>query len=191
MTALIRIYTGLLSALVLVGCFVQAPEVDKDLNLLTAVRTGDNKRVKELLAAGASANGAKDDRLGLTIPLVEAVTNGHVETAKILIAAGADVNKISGLGNTALVVASHLGDAESVKLLLGSGANPNIVTKDGWGPLQIAARDGYTEIVRLLLARGAARDHKLPDGNTALTWARVRRHQEIEAILKQGLRDPP
>ncbi len=178
----------LTAAAISLSVLIASPPVvaDNDLDLLTAARSGNNKRLKELVMSGTSPNGARDDRLGGALPLAEAIANNHLESAAILISAGADVNRFTGLGSTALIIATYLGNEESVRALLNAGANPNILSRDGWGPLQIAARDGQTDIVRVLLERGANKDHRLPDGNTALSWARARGHKAVESILRSS-----
>ena len=41
---------------------------------------------------------------------------------------------------------------------------------------------GKIEIVRLPLKRGASKEHRIPDGNTALSWAQALGHKAAEWI---------
>lgn len=73
-------------------------------------------------------------------PLWEAARKGHADTMRALLDAGADQN-------VALVVAAQNGLVELVKELLGKGAN--VHTCRGL-PLMMAAHNGHTETVRVL-----------------------------------------
>jgi ankyrin repeat protein len=74
---------------------------------------------------------------GLT-PLQFAVREGSMETVKALVDAGADVNKRSEFGWTALLVATQNRYYKIGVYLLDHGADPNIANEGGWTPLYIA-----------------------------------------------------
>lgn len=76
----------------------------------------------------------------------------QLDLMKLLITAGADVNRGDDYGCTALCIASESGNVQAVKLLLEAGANVNV-----WGmtPLMSACAIKDAEIVALLLAAGA------------------------------------
>jgi FOG: Ankyrin repeat len=65
-----------------------------------------------------------------------------VDVARVLIAAGADVNKPCEHGRTALHMAAAWGHADVAQLLLENGANPTIADEQGLTP-PLVARDGY------------------------------------------------
>ena len=65
-----------------------------------------------------------------------------MDVARVLIEAGADVNKQGEHGRTALHMAAAWGHADTVQLLLENGANPTIVDEAGMTPPMVA-RDGY------------------------------------------------
>lgn len=73
-----------------------------------------------------------------------------------------------------------------VQILLQAGADPNSTMASGWSSLHIAARNGDAEIVRALIQHGANVTARLPDGNTALRWAQIQKHTDIEKILKEA-----
>jgi len=97
-------------------------------------------------------------------PLISSILGDRVETAKLLIEKGADVNR-SFQHNAAnkpilppLTIASGRGDLELVKLLLQSGAKvdpPGLTKDDEDRPLATAIRYGKAEIAKLLLQNGA------------------------------------
>ena len=74
---------------------------------------------------------------GLT-PLVFAARQGDLESARILIEAGADVNKVTQYGWTPLLTATHNRYYKLASFLLDKGADPNIANKGGWTPLYLA-----------------------------------------------------
>ena len=74
---------------------------------------------------------------GLT-PLQFAVREGSLETVKVLVDSGADVNQRSEFGWTALLVATQNRYYKIGLFLLDHGADPNIANEGGWTPLYIA-----------------------------------------------------
>lgn len=89
--------------------------------------------------------------------LIPAAERGHVETVRILIEAGVDVDHVNNLGWTALLEAIILGDGASphqqiVDILLKAGANPSLADHGGLTPLEHARARGFGEIEHLLVA---------------------------------------
>lgn len=68
-------------------------------------------------------------------PLMEAASAGHVDIVRLLIAHHADVNAVSGSGNTPLMYACAGGHEECVRALLESGANVEDHNENGHTPL--------------------------------------------------------
>ena len=66
-----------------------------------------------------------------------------VDVARVLIEAGAAVNKQCEHGRTALHMAAAWGQVDVVQLLLENGASPKIVDDEGMTPPMVA-RDGYS-----------------------------------------------
>ncbi|MES2625443.1 MAG: ankyrin repeat domain-containing protein [Pseudomonadota bacterium] len=79
----------------------------------------------------------KMKRGGLTA-LHFAVREGDLESTKVLVEAGADVNQKSEFGWTPLLTATQNRFYELGKYLLEHGADPNIANEGGWNPLYIA-----------------------------------------------------
>lgn len=92
----------------------------KKSKMAKAVRKGDLSTVKAMLAEGFNPDQAY--LFGNTL-LKDAAYKGHLEVARALIAAGANVNVHST--TTALNQAAFHGHAEVVRLLLKSGADVN------------------------------------------------------------------
>ncbi len=135
-----------------------------------------------LLAMGADPDRQRNENIS---PVIVGVC-GHYDCLRLLVEAGADVNRASDHnGETALHGAAGGIDARSVRLLLQHGANPNARTIPGmktfrlWRdarvrgetPLHRAAAWGSSEVIQLLLDAGA--DPTIRDANkdTPLSWA--------------------
>jgi len=74
---------------------------------------------------------------GLT-PLVFAVRADNLESVKILLAAGANVNQVTRYGWSPLLVATQNRYYQLASYLLDHGADPNLSNKGGWSPLYLA-----------------------------------------------------
>lgn len=140
---------------------------------------GNNEIVKVLIENNVDINGK--DSYEHT-PLYYAVENEQIETVKLLIEKGANVNTPCWYNNNTLLhfAAAH-GDYELAKILIEKGANINITNDRGETPLYTAIeefhikeyikykenigdlallpyypyKDGHVEIIRLLKDNGA------------------------------------
>jgi len=74
---------------------------------------------------------------GLT-PLVLAARQGDLESARILLDAGADVNQVTQYRWTPLLTATQNRYYRLASFLLDKGADANIANKGGWTPLYLA-----------------------------------------------------
>ena len=93
------------------------------------------------------------ERGGMTA-LMFAARNGALESARLLVAAGADVNDALPDGMSALVLAAHSGNGDVAILLLDKGADPN-AAGIGYTALHAAALRDDLSLVKALLAHGA------------------------------------
>ena len=111
------------------------------------------KCLQVLIEQGINVN-IPDDDDGET-PLHKACSFNNVESIKLLLDQGADVNIQHNYGYTPLYTACSNNSVESVKLLILNGANVNIPDNYGRTPLHLACRYNSVEIVKLLLYNGA------------------------------------
>ena len=100
--------------------------------------------------------------------LLFAARVGDLASAKMLVAAGANVNDADSWGVSAMVLAAHSGFTELVEFLLDKGADANSA-KAGFTALHIAIMRRDEKMVSALLAHGA--DVKVP----LQTWTPTRR----------------
>ena len=120
--------------------------------------------------------------LGGFTPLLFAARQGSVESAGLLLDAGAAVNETAPDGASALVVASLSGHGELASFLLDRGADPDAAGA-GYAALHAAVLHGDTHLVKTLLAHGAAPNIRTTKGT------RVPRHTNwwvLPAFLSGG-----
>ena len=82
-----------------------------------------------------------------------------LETVRLLVARGADVNGADQYGRTALIMAARYGRTEIIRFLLSRGANPNAesIMRKWKSPMIAAKLRGHDEAVALLQEAGAAK----------------------------------
>ena len=157
-----------------------------DLSLLEAVQKGDQKAVRSLLQQ-VDVNAAQAD--GATA-LAWAAHRGDLETAELLIEAGADVNAANDYGATPLSLACARRNTSMVKKLLQAGADPNSVLLKGETVLMTCSRTGSVEAVKSLLAHGADPNVREPwRWQTALMWTIAGKHSQIAGVLVERRAD--
>ena len=130
--------------------------------LALAARDNNQLVMQLLLTAGRAPREAQG------AALIAAVSANGIDSARLLLGAGASANASNAAGTGVLALAAHLGRAELLQLLVGSGANPNATDRSGRTALWHAARAGQVESVDLLLAAHAAVDTADQEGNTPL-----------------------
>ncbi|MDA1372312.1 MAG: ankyrin repeat domain-containing protein [Proteobacteria bacterium] len=86
--------------------------------------------------------------------LLFAARNGDIETARVLLAAGADVQDRDASGASALLLAAHSGHGQLAEFLLANGADPN-AAEAGYTALHAAVLRSQVNLVKALLAKGA------------------------------------
>ena len=119
-------------------------------------------------------------------PLMAAVCNNQVQTARLLLRRGADANILTrGRRQYALVEAVYWGlDAHAlIRDLVRTGKDPNLRDKDGNTALAVAAGRGHEKVVKLLLAHGADPEATNKFGDTALDVAEAEGKQSVVELL--------
>ena len=120
---------------------------------------------------------------GLTA-LVFAAREGDLESARVLVTAGADVNQATQYGWTPLLTATQNRHYALATFLLEHGADPNLANRGGWTPLYLATdnrnieggdypvRPGdldHLDFIKTLLARGANVNARAKDSTETRT----------------------
>jgi ankyrin repeat protein len=105
-------------------------------------------------AVKTAAQDARQIQAGGSTALILAAQTGGTESARLLLAAGANANDAGGDGKSALVMAAFSGHTAVATLLVAAGADPNAAGA-GYTALHAAALRGDVALVQALLARGA------------------------------------
>ncbi|KAK3936950.1 putative ankyrin repeat domain protein [Diplogelasinospora grovesii] len=157
-----------------------------------AAAQGNTEAIEQLLDHNADIE--CQDQQDAT-PLLLACLNGHVHTAQVLLARGANPDHAAARSAKyrALHLAARDGNAALVRLLFESGASENAhLEKPEWDtPLHLAIKwlnkndDGpHVEVVRTLLAFGADVDAPDGEGSTAMHAAILTRNECSEAMVR-------
>src|SRR5882672_9737840 len=154
-----------------------------DSRVIDAARRQDPAQVRALL----------QQRVDVNVPQADGATALHwaahwsdVDTADLLLRAGANPNALNELGVTPLSLACTNASAAMVQRLLEAGANPN-ATGARVPPLMTCARTGSVEAVRALIARKAdVNAREAVRDQTALMWAVAQKRADVARILIEG-----
>lgn len=154
-----------------------------------------------------------NDSLDGKTPLIIAVGNSYIDTAKILIENGANINAVDFEGWSALSYVVNNGDIEiaklllenkakikgelllaikspiaesridMIKLLIDNKANINYSDDDGFTPLNIAIESGDMELTKFLITNGANVNSLMQDGVSLIGYAIAQNNMDLLQIL--------
>ena len=172
----------------------------------------NSAKITEMLIVKADKNIINDSLEGKT-PLIIAVGNSYIDTAKILIENGANINAVDIEGWSALSYAVNNGDIEIAKLLLenkskikdelliaikspivessinimklliDNKANINYTDENGFNPLNIAIESGDMELTKFLIKNGANVNSLMQDGLSLIGYAIAQNNMDLLQIL--------
>ena len=182
-----------------------------DLTLLE--KSAENSaKITEMLIGKADKNIINDSLEGKT-PLIIAVGNSYIDTAKILIENGANINAVDIEGWSALSYAVNNGDIEIAKLLLtnkakikdelliaikspivesrinimklliDNKANINYTDENGFTPLNITIESGDMELTKFLITNGANVNSLMQDGVSLIGYAIAQNNMDLLQML--------
>ncbi len=120
----------------------------------------------------------------LMSPVLDAAKRGDVETLKVELRSGADVNAAQGDGFTALHWAAKTGNREVAEVLIAAGADLEATTRLGSHmPLHVAAAAGKAGVAEALLLAGAPADPFTSTGAQPLHLAATAGVPEVVSSL--------
>jgi ankyrin len=140
--------------------------------------------VIEASGGGRRNRGPREADGGEITPLVYAARAGHLDAARVLLDAGADVNQITRYGWSPLLAATQNRNYRMGKFLIEHGADVNIANKGGWTPLYLATDNrnleggdyptrtpdmDHLEYIKLLLDAGADPNARLVESTETRT----------------------
>src|SRR5215510_7742573 len=124
---------------------------------------------------------------GNSLPLIDAIKSGNVESVRALLKQHVDVNAALPDGTTALHWAADANANEVAQLLIAAGAKANAVNRYGVTPLTLAATKGNAVLAEALLKAGANPNVTVGEGETILmTAARTGNVGTIKALVAHG-----
>jgi ankyrin repeat protein len=172
--------TESVAALLDAGAAIEPPD---DLRvrrtpLAAAALAGDLQTVELLLRRGAKPSGQA---------VSEALTFGHTEVVRALVAAGADVSGVDSTGINLLHWAVITNRPTMIPILVKARVPINAIDDFGFTPLMYAATvdQGDVAIIEALLAAGAKLDIRNDEGRTALQQAQRLKRAESVRVLRQ------
>src|SRR5262245_37646990 len=155
-------------------------------DLADAAMNRNKDAVRSLLQKKADVNSPQVDG---TTALHWAVRADDLETADLLIRAGANASASNREGATPLLLASVNGNAAIIEKLISAGADPNrALTKFGDTAIMMAARTGKTDAIKVLLDHGAKVNAvETWGGTTSLMWAVSEKHPvAVKMLVERG-----
>lgn len=156
-----------------------------DTRLIDAVKKQDPAAVRALVKAKVDVNAPDGEH---ATALHWSVLHDDMDTADVLIGAGARVGSVNDYGVTPLWLACMNRNALMIQRLLKAGADSNASLTTGETVLMTCARTGNPDTIKALVKGGADVNavEKL-QGQTALMWAVAQGHPEVvRALLDAG-----
>lgn len=142
-----------------------------------------NEFLQLLVKHGANVNVFSD---GDGTPLTATLANGHYESAKLVLNAGADVNAKGEDDRLPLLIAvdDEHSNLDMVEMILEKGAKVGVTDEDGRTPLAIAVENGNSAVAKMILQRGA-NPNDCSSGTPVLAQAARDGNVDIVALLME------
>jgi hypothetical protein len=128
--------------------FSGGPHAQTILEVLEAIDVSDAKRVAKELARDPGVLRAEDESGAL--PLLAAVSSRNSEAVRILLRAGAGVDRSNQLAMTPLHWAAALGEAEIAEALLEGGSDARRLSWFFVMPMELASLNGNSNVERVI-----------------------------------------
>jgi uncharacterized protein len=173
---------------VLESLTAQGSGATEDTVLANAASAGSNpcaNQGEQIIFTGGGRNRApREPDGGELTALVYAARAGSIESARVLLDAGADVNQVTRYGWSPLLAATQNRNYLMGKFLIERGADVNLANKGGWTPLYLATDNrnleggdyptrapdmDHLEFIKLLLDSGANPNAQLSESTETRT----------------------
>ncbi|KAL0029838.1 hypothetical protein WJX77_003070 [Trebouxia sp. C0004] len=119
--------------------------------------------------------------------LVGARYGSNMESAQLLLKAGADVKSRDDAGCTPMHYAAGSGDLELVELLISLGLSTQDQSRNGWDVFMWACLGGHAAVVTKLLALGSNIGVKDREERLGLHWAAEKGHADAVGVLVRDM----
>ena len=158
-----------------------AAKGSREDKLISAVKNGDLKNVKTLIAAGAGLEARDNENM---TALMRAAEKGYSDIARILIDAGADISAKDKFGCTAFFKAADKNHVDIVKMLIAKGASIDSSFEDVFVS---AVSKGNTEMVKALIVESARIKHDTLETAYMIALNNRRRNPELFDVIEKAL----
>ncbi len=149
-----------------------------------AVQNTSIKSIKLLQSVGATLDESLDLCRLYGCQYSNKTSDKAYKVAKILIQAGADVNRVDDSGRTPLIYVARIGDIKNAQLLIESGADVNQHGSDCTALIE-AAQCGHKKFVRFLTSAGARPDAE-DDGASLISYIQMQDIDTVKQLLVDG-----
>ena len=164
---------------------------DDKLRLLKIVKANSLSELEEMASGGELGRLRNFQNHYGDSALILAAWYGHLDIAKLLLDANADVDIANCDGNTALNCAAYRGHPEMVELLIDEDSEVDVQdTVTGKTALIKSAYGGHVKVVEMLLEAEADPDAVDSQGYGALAFAASFGHREVLRALLEYDADP-
>lgn len=203
-----RVFGGLAVVLVIGGCAGVGGDYRSGLDgqaVINAIEQDDTSSLRAMLSRGTLSVNQRLPAPGYSggAPLIAlAARAGALDTLRLLISAGADINASTAVNETPLMLAAYFRDEgnasvdrhdAAVRLLVESGASLENVPNN-YTPLAYAAYNNRQRALRYLIERGARLDDDANGGlvyvNTPLMMASIQGNRDVVRTLLVAGADP-
>ncbi|KAK7824082.1 hypothetical protein U0070_019768 [Myodes glareolus] len=169
-------------------CLVHGGDSAEEVDLTMVYQAASNGDVNALTAVIREDPSILEccDSEGCT-PLMHAVSGRQVDTVKLLLKMGANINTQDAHGRTSLCLATYLGWLEGCVSLLRNGAKHNIPDKNGRLPLHAATAEPDVRLLIVLLQQSSLSEINHQDAESAL----LKTSEPSAPIPEQSSRSDP
>ncbi|KAL7566288.1 hypothetical protein ACA910_013617 [Epithemia clementina (nom. ined.)] len=162
------------------------------------LKTGGSTSKSQSIGAGVSSRPAEPEEMEEKDMTPEqrflwAAGGNNVDTLRVLLEGGVNVDQRDEGGQTALHMAADAGALEAVELLLKHGANVLASDQYGISVLQAAVIAGNVPVCRILLEHGADPDQPDEDGDTPRHCAEDDGNHDMKELFESrgSVKDTP
>ncbi|XP_069769680.1 inversin isoform X3 [Narcine bancroftii] len=178
-----------------VEVFLNHPSVKDDPDLegrtafMWAAGKGSDDVLQTMLKVKSDIDINMADKYGGTA-LHAAVLAGHVNTAKLLLEHGAQVDAMDVMKHTPLFRACEMGHKEVIQTLIEGGGRVDLIDQDGHSPLHWAALGGNADVCQILIQNQINPNVQDFAGRTPLQCAAYGGYINCMAVLMENKADP-
>lgn len=152
--------------------------------IILAANTKNPAIVRKLIEKEADVNATRQAYFHSTA-LMESGAANDTATARLLLEAGAEINKVDTFGDPAINWASYYGHIDFVDLLLKRGARWDVQSRNGTA-IDIAMKEGNDRLIEYYIRMGAGKPLENPSAMNLLKAVKENDAGAVRRLLSQG-----